>query len=65
MIVWPEKSVAQQEIEKETEAADKQKRLNNKAVANLVKKSNRILVSISSHAFLCWCLFRKPLKKIK
>src|SRR3989304_8631969 len=37
------------EIEKETQAADKQKRLNNKNVAKLVKKSNRILASISSH----------------
>jgi len=39
------------EIEKETQTADKQKRLDNKTVANLVKKSNRILLSISSHAF--------------
>ncbi len=39
------------EIEKESRAFDKQKRLNNRAIANLVKKSNRILVSISSHAF--------------
>ena len=39
------------EIEKESRAADKQKRLNNRAIANLIKKSNRILVSISSHAF--------------
>ena len=39
------------EIEKESRAADKQQRLNNRAIANLVKKSNRILVSISSHAF--------------
>lgn len=39
------------EIEKEFRAADKQKRLNNRAIANLVKKSNRILVSISSHAY--------------
>ena len=28
-----------------------QKKLNSQAVADLVKKSNRILVSISSHAF--------------
>lgn len=49
--VWPEKSFTQQEIEKETKDTDKQKRLNNNAVARLVKKSNRILVSISSHAF--------------
>src|SRR3989344_8165156 len=39
------------EIEKESRASDKQKRLNNRAIANLVKKSNRILASISSHAF--------------
>ncbi len=39
------------EIEKETQTADKQKRLDSKTVENLVKKSNRILVSISSHAF--------------
>ncbi len=38
-------------IEEEAQTADKQKRLNTKTVANLVKKSNRILVSISSHAF--------------
>lgn len=35
----------------ESRVAAKQKRLNSQAVANLVKKSNRILVSISSHAF--------------
>lgn len=51
MIVWPKKSDTQQEIVKETAAASKQKRLNSQAVADLVKKSNRILVSISSHAF--------------
>jgi hypothetical protein len=38
------------EIEKESMASDKRKRLNNNKVAKLVKKSNRILVSISSHA---------------
>lgn len=38
------------EIRKETRAADKLKRLNKRNVANLVKRSNRILVSISSHA---------------
>lgn len=38
------------EIEKESRTIDKQKRLNNVAVNKLVKKSNRILVSISSHA---------------
>lgn len=39
------------EIEKETQTAKKQKRLDNRTVANLVKKSNRILISISSHGF--------------
>jgi len=39
------------EIEKENQGADKQKRLDNRTVARLVKKSNRILHSISSHAF--------------
>ncbi|OGM11531.1 hypothetical protein A2Z22_00590 [Candidatus Woesebacteria bacterium RBG_16_34_12] len=39
------------EIEKESRASDKQKRLNNRAIANLVTKSNRILAGISSHAF--------------
>jgi len=38
------------EIKKEALTADKQKRLDNKTIANLVKKSNRILISISSHA---------------
>lgn len=38
-------------IKKETQAANRQKRLNKKTVAKLVRKSNRILVSISSHAF--------------
>lgn len=51
MIVWPKKSDTQQEIIKETEVVSKQKRLNSQAVADLVKRSNRILVSISSHAF--------------
>jgi hypothetical protein len=37
-------------IEKETQAEDKQIRLNKRKVAKLVKRSNRILVSISSHA---------------
>jgi hypothetical protein len=41
----------EKEIENETISADKQKRQDNRTVANLVKKSNRILVSISSHAF--------------
>jgi hypothetical protein len=39
------------EIESESHIADKQQRQENRIVANLVKKSNRILVSISSHAF--------------
>lgn len=51
MIVWPEKSAARQEIAQEAQVVAKQKRLNRKAVDNLIKKSNRILVSISSHAF--------------
>lgn len=38
------------QIEEEGQTADKRKRLENKTVAGLVKKSNRILVSISSHA---------------
>lgn len=37
--------------EEENQTADKQKKLDNRTVANLVKKSNRILVSISSHGF--------------
>ncbi len=40
-----------EEIKAETKTANKQKRLNKRKVANLVKKSNRILISISSHAF--------------
>lgn len=36
------------EIEKEDQIADKQKRLDNIAVENLIKKTNRILVSISA-----------------
>ncbi len=39
------------ETAQETQAAGKQKRLDSRTVANLVKKSNRILVGISSHAF--------------
>jgi len=39
------------EIEEETRSSDKQKRQDNRIVAKLVKKSNRILVSISTHAF--------------
>ncbi len=60
MIVWPKKLYTQDQVDEllekkedgqEVKTADKQKRLNNKAVVNLIKKSNRILVSISSHAF--------------
>ena len=51
--VWPEKLYTQNEVDNllEVQTADKQKRLDNKTIANLVKKSNRILLSISSHAF--------------
>jgi len=58
--VWPEKLYTQKEVdalriheqvESETQTAAKQIRLDNITVANLVKKSNRILVSLSSHAF--------------
>jgi len=57
VIIWPKKLYTQmkgkmaREIEKETQSADKQNRLDDRIVANLVKKSNRILASISSHAF--------------
>jgi hypothetical protein len=40
----------EREIKTERRASDKRKRLNNNKVAKLVKRSNRILVSISSHA---------------
>lgn len=39
------------EVEKESQTAESLKRLENKTVAKLVKKSNRILASVSSHAF--------------
>lgn len=39
------------EIKKEGRSADKQERLDDRTVAGLVKRSNRILVSISSHRF--------------
>jgi hypothetical protein len=39
------------EIKEESLIADKQIRMDNRTVAELVKKSNRILLSISSHAF--------------
>src|SRR3989344_6240321 len=38
------------EIKREKRASNKRKRLNKRKVAKLVKKSNRILVSITSHA---------------
>jgi hypothetical protein len=38
-------------IEQETQTADKQLRHDDRVVANLVKRSNRILVTICSHAF--------------
>ena len=55
-VVWPEKLFTQHEVddlllEKDGKTADQQKRKDNTTVANLVKKSNRILVSIRSHAF--------------
>lgn len=39
------------ELEEEVRNVNKQKRADSRAVAKLVKKSNRILVSVSSHAF--------------
>jgi hypothetical protein len=39
------------QVEEVGKIVDEQKRLEEKTVAGLVKKSNRILVSISSHAF--------------
>lgn len=38
-------------LEKESKAAESQRRDENRTVESLVRKSNRILVSISSHAF--------------
>lgn len=40
----------ERQIKKEAQTADAQQRFQDKAVARLVKKSNRILLSISSHA---------------
>jgi hypothetical protein len=48
---WKESRYKEREIEKETQADNKKTRLNRRKVAKLVKRSNRILVSISSHAF--------------
>jgi hypothetical protein len=47
---WDDNRYQEREIKKETRAVDKRKRLNKRKVAKLVKRSNRILVSISSHA---------------
>src|SRR3989344_2323378 len=47
---WDEDRNSEREIEEETQAEDKQIRQNKRKVAKLVKRSNRILVSISSHA---------------
>jgi hypothetical protein len=58
--VWPEKLYTQHEVDdllgkkadrQETQNAESVERLDNRTVANLVKKSNRILASISSHTF--------------
>lgn len=54
--VWPEKPVTQQEAatlqkQEETQLADKNKRLDKNLVAGLVRKSNRILATISTHNF--------------
>lgn len=48
-----EESISSQssDIKEEKQAAETQKRRNNRKVANLIKISNRILVSITSHAF--------------
>lgn len=46
--LWPESLRVRQE---ENQAIDKQKRADTRAVAKMVKKSNRILFGISSHAF--------------
>jgi hypothetical protein len=54
--VWPEKLYTQQEVDTikrqaEVQTADQKIEDDSRTVANLVKKSNRILLSISSHAF--------------
>jgi len=54
--LWPEKLQAPQEADtlekqEETQLADKHKRRDKNLVAGLVKKSNRILMSISSRGF--------------
>lgn len=48
---WSEDRHEKKEVRKEAQTKKKEKRLNKRKVAKLVKKSNRILVSISSHAF--------------
>ena len=55
--VWTEKLPKQQEADtlqrqEETQLANKNKRLEKKLVAGLVRKSNRILATISTHGFL-------------
>jgi len=47
---WDADRHLEREIEKESQAEDKHIRQNKRNVAKLVKRSNRILVSISSHA---------------
>lgn len=52
----PEKMYTQDEVDellnkKEAQATVKQKRVDRKTVASLVKKSNRILISLTTHAF--------------
>jgi len=43
-------TILENKIDQETQAAEKQQRQDDRTVARLVKRSNRILVSISSHA---------------
>ena len=55
--VWTEKLPKQQEADtlqrqEETQLANKNKRLEKKLVAGLVRKSNRIQLTISTHGFL-------------
>jgi len=45
---WPKKRQVEREL---TDSADKKKSEDRRTVAGLVKKSNRILLSISSHVF--------------
>ncbi len=55
--VWPEKLPTEQETDalqkqEEAQVVDKQKRLDEKLVEGLVRKSNRILATVSTHRFL-------------